>query len=100
MDTSHHANATLWQRQADAPDTLVRLPARATVSRDLAAGACIAVQSGRAWVTQSGDGNDYFVGAGQRHVVARHGRVVIEGDSALTMLRVVTGSPASRPGFP
>jgi hypothetical protein len=100
MDTTFRSAAALWQRQADAADTLVRLPDRATLARDLPAGACIAVQTGRAWVTKSGDGNDYFVGAGQRHVVARSGRVVIEGDCALTTLRMVTARPSSRPGFP
>ncbi len=92
--------ATLRQRQATVPDAVVRLPAHATLARELAPGACIAVQSGRVWLTQTGDANDYFVGAGQRHVVARRGRVVIEGFSALTLLRVSTDAPAARPGFP
>ena len=100
MEHALTSAATLWQRQADLPDAVVRLPARATVARDLAAGACIAVQSGRVWLTQTGDANDYFVGAGQRHVVVRTGRVVIEGFSALTLLRVSTDAPSARPGFP
>ena len=99
MDTPLTA-AIPWQRQDPASDAVVRLPAHATVARTLAAGACIAVQSGRVWLTQTGDANDYFVGAGQRHVVARRGRVVIEGFSQLTLLRVSTGAPAARPGFP
>ncbi|MEP6505898.1 MAG: DUF2917 domain-containing protein [Betaproteobacteria bacterium] len=88
------------QRHAAALDTVVRLAARATLVRQLRAGACIAVQSGRVWVTQTGDANDYFVAAGQRHVVAATGRVVIEGDSPLATLRVSTSAPAARPGFP
>jgi hypothetical protein len=100
MDTTLFPAATLWQRQADVPDTLVRLPAHATVARELAAGACITVQSGRVWLTQTGDANDYFVGAGQRHVVARSGRVVIESFTPLALLRVSTDAPSTRPGFP
>ena len=46
----------------------MRLAANATFTRALRAGACIAVQSGRVWLTQTGDANDYFVDAGQRHV--------------------------------
>ena len=100
MDTTLSPAATLWQRQADLADGLVRLPAHATVARELSAGACISVQSGRVWLTQTGDANDYFVGAGQRLVVARSGRVVIESFTALTLLHVRTGLPATRPGFP
>src|SRR4051812_38215018 len=69
MDTLLSPAATFWQRQADRADALVRLPAHATVARELAAGACITVQSGQVWLTQTGDANDYFVGPGQRHVV-------------------------------
>jgi hypothetical protein len=100
MDATFTPAAPLWQSQPDVADALVRLPARATFARDLPAGACIAVQTGRAWVTQSGDGNDYFVAAGQRHVVVRRGRVVIEGDFAQTTLRVTLDASTSRPGFP
>ena len=100
MDTTLSPAATPWQRQAEHADALVRLPAHATLARELAAGACITVQSGRVWLTQTGDANDYFVGAGQRHVVARSGRVVIESFTALALLRVGNALPATRPGFP
>ena len=93
--------ALLFDRRPDAlPDTAIRLAARATVAGHLRAGACIAVQSGRIWLTQTGDANDYFVDAGQRHVVARDGRVVIESFTPQATLRVLRGAPAARPGFP
>jgi hypothetical protein len=100
MEHTLHPGTTLRQREALCADSVVRLPARATLTRDLAPGACVAVQSGRIWLTQTGDANDYFVDAGQRHVVARTGRVVIEGFSALTLLRVATEAPAARLGCP
>ncbi len=100
MEHTLHPGTSLWQRQAASPDTVVRLPVRATIAGRLAAGACIAVQSGRIWLTQAGDANDYFIGAGQRHLVTRAAHVVIEGDSPLTLLRVQRDAPAARPGFP
>ena len=100
MDHTLSPAAAPWQRQAPLPDVAVRLHAHATLARELGAGACIAVQSGRVWLTQTGDAHDYFVEAGQRHVVARRGRVVIEGFTPLTLLRVSAEAPAARPGFP
>ena len=100
MDHLLDPAATLRQRQATAPDAVVRLPAHATLARELAAGACVAVQSGRVWLTQTGDANDYFVDAGQRHVVARAGRVVIESFTPQATLRLLRDAPAARPGFP
>jgi hypothetical protein len=66
----------------------------------LRAGTCIAVQSGRIWLTQAGDANDYFVDAGQRHVVARAGHVVMEAFSPQAALRILVDAPTARPGFP
>ncbi len=89
----------------DAVDDL-RLGAGATLAVHLPAGASIAVQSGRVWLTQSGDAGDHFVGAGQRHVLGRAGRVVVEADAALATLRISrapadTSAPVPvRPGFP
>lgn len=83
-----------------AQGAVVRLAAGATLARPLRAGTCIAVQSGRVWLTQSGDANDYFVDAGQRHVIARGGRVVIEACTPQATLRVLRGAPPARPGFP
>ena len=100
MDTTLSPAAPFWQRRADVPDAVVRLAAHATLARELPAGARVAVQSGRVWLTQTGDANDYFVGAGQHHVMAATGRVVIEGFSPLTLLRVDTAAPAACPGFP
>ena len=100
MDHALHAAPPLWQRQVEHDDSLVRLPAGATLARHLAAGACITVQRGRVWLTQSGDANDYFVSAGERHVVARPGRVVIEGDSPLAALQVSASAPGARLGCP
>jgi hypothetical protein len=101
MEHTLHLATSHGQRPAASLDTLVRLPANATIAGRLAAGACIAVQSGRVWLTQAGDANDYFIAAGQRHVLARAGLVVIEGDLASTTLRVLADSAAlARPGFP
>ena len=100
MDHTLELHPPLRQRRAEAHDNAVRLGAHATIARHLRAGTCIAVQSGRIWLTQTGDANDYFVDAGQRHVVARRGRVVIEAFSPQATLRVTTDAPAARPGFP
>ena len=100
MEHTLRLHPSLGRRHAEAFDSAVRLGAHATVAGHLAAGACIAVQSGRIWLTQTGDANDYFVEAGQRHVVTRAGRVVIESFSAQATLRVLRGAPAAWPGFP
>ncbi len=101
MEHTLHLAAASWQNPAARLDTVVRLPANATIAGRLAVGACIAVQSGRVWLTQAGDANDYFVSAGERHVVMRAGHVVVEGDASLTLLRVLAdGRAAARPGFP
>jgi hypothetical protein len=100
MDHPLERHPPLRQRHAEAHDNAVRLGAHATIARQLRAGACIAVQSGRIWLTQTGDANDYFVDAGQRHVVTRHGRVVIEAFSPQATLHVTTAAPAARTGFP
>jgi hypothetical protein len=100
MDHALPATASLRPRRTDLSDAVVRLAANTTLVRELAAGASIAVQSGRVWLTQTGDANDYFVDAGQRHVVARRGRVVIEGLTAQATLRLLHGAPAARAGFP
>jgi Protein of unknown function (DUF2917) len=91
---------SLARRAAEAPDATLRLTPQATFARQLPAGACIAVQAGCIWLTQAGDANDYFVAAGQFHVVTRPGRVVIETFTPQAAMRVLLGAPASRPGFP
>jgi len=79
---------------------LLRLRAGSALAGRLPAGACIAVHSGRVWLTQSGDANDYLVDAGHRHVLSRGGRVVVESFTAQATLRVLRGPAAARPGFP
>lgn len=91
---------SLARRSAEAPDNVLRLSAQATFARQLPAGACIAVQSGGVWLTQAGDSNDYFVAAGECHVVTRSGRVVIESLTPQASMRLLLGAPATRPGFP
>ena len=100
MDNTLELNPLLADRRVEASDSVVRLAAHATVARELRAGACVAVQSGRIWLTQSGDANDYFVDAGQRHVLPRFGRVVIESFTPQSTLRILTQAPAARCGFP
>ena len=100
MDNTLELNPLLADRRVEVSDSVVRLAAHATVARELRAGACVAVQSGRIWLTQSGDANDYFVDAGQRHVVARSGRVVIESFTPQAVLRVLPEATSARPGFP
>jgi hypothetical protein len=90
----------LARRMAEIPDDVLRLSSRATFARQLPAGARIAVQAGCVWLTQAGDGNDYFVSAGEVHVVSRNGRVVIESLTPQAAMRVLLGAPAARPGFP
>ena len=100
MDHAIEPSSLLAQRRGQVRDAVVRLAANATFTRALRAGACIAVQSGRVLLTQTGDANDYFVDAGQRHVLARGGRVVIESFTPQTTLRLLRDAPAARPGFP
>ncbi len=100
MDTTPDLSPPLAPHRAEASDTALRLAAHATLARELPAGACVAVQSGRVWLTQTGDANDYFVEAGQRHVVACSGRVVIESFTPQAVLRLSCGSATARPGFP
>ena len=100
MDTTLALRPRLAGRSCQASDAAIRLAGHATFARTLPAGACVAVQSGRIWLTQAGDANDYFVDAGQRHVVARGGRVVIESFTPQAVLRVLPGAMPARPGFP
>ena len=100
MDHTLELSPSLGRQRAEACDTVVRLGAHATLARELRAGACIAVQSGRIWLTQTGDADDHFVDAGQRHVVARCGRVVIESFTQHAVLRVLPEATTARPGFP
>jgi len=91
---------SLAHRTAEAPDNVLRLSSQATFARQLPAGARIAVQAGCVWLTQAGDSNDYFVSAGEVHVVTRSGRVVLESFTPQAAMRVLLGAPAARPGFP
>ena len=100
MDHTLALRTILAGPRGEASDTIVRLAAHAATTRVLRAGACIAVQSGRVWLTQSGDANDYIVEAGQRHVVVRGGRVVVESFTPQAVLRVLTEAMPARPGFP
>ena len=100
MDHTLALRTSLARQRAEAADTAIHLATHATATHELRAGACIAVQSGRIWLTQTGDANDYFVEAGQRHVVARDGRVVVESFTPQATLRVLRQAPAARPGFP
>ena len=100
MDHTLELSSLLAHRRAEVPDSAIRLASHATLARELPAGACIVVQAGRVWLTQTGDANDYFVDAGQRHVVARAGRVVIESFTPQATLRLLRDVPAARPGFP
>jgi ferric-dicitrate binding protein FerR (iron transport regulator) len=100
MEHTLRLHPPLGRRRPQALDSTLRLDAQAPIAGHLAAGTCIAVQAGRVWLTQSGDANDYFVEAGQRHVVARAGRVVIESFGPQATLRVLRDAPPAWPGFP
>ena len=103
VDDMEHALAfspLLARRAPQAPDDTLRLTPVTTFARAMPAGARIAVQAGCVWLTQAGDANDYFVAAGESHVVTRPGRVVIESLTPQAAVRVVLGEPAARPGFP
>ncbi len=100
MDTALHLAPPLARRPAEARDPFIRLAAHATLAGRLPAGACIAVHSGRIWLTQAGDANDYFIDGGQRHVVTRDAHVVIESFTPQAVLRVLPEATPARPGFP
>ena len=100
MDTTLHFAPSFGRRPVEARDPAIRLAAHATLAGRLPAGVCIVVQSGRVWLTQSGDANDYFIDGGQQHVVARGGRVVIESFTPQAVLRVSPEATPARPGFP
>jgi len=100
MDTALRLAPPLARRPVEARDTPIRLAAHATLAGRLPAGACISVHSGRIWLTQAGDANDYFVDGGQRHVVTRGGHVVIESFTPQAVLRVLPEATPARPGFP
>lgn len=100
MPTTLALSPTLARRTPAAPDDTLRLTPLTTFARTMPAGACIAVQAGCAWITQAGDANDYFVSAGERHVVTRPGRVVIESLTPQAVLRVSPEVTPARPGFP
>jgi len=100
MDTPLRLAPSLARRPVAARDAAIRLAAHATLAARLPAGACIAVQSGRVWLTQAGDANDYFIDGGQRHVVTRAGRVVIESFTPQAVLRLLPEATLARPGFP
>ena len=88
------------RRAVAAPADTLRLTNLTTFARAMPAGARIAVQAGCVWLTQADDANDYFVSAGDSHVVTRPGRVVIESLTPQAAVRVMMGEPAARPGFP
>ena len=88
------------RRAVAAPADTLGLTNLTTFARAMPAGARIAVQSGCVWLTQAGDANDYFVSAGDSHVVTRPGRVVIESLTPQAVLRVMADATLARPGFP
>ena len=64
-----------------------------------AAGARITVRAGQVWITESDCADDLFLGAGQHHVVAGRGRVVIEpqGRGAAAWVDVSGPGPSAAP---
>lgn len=55
----------------------------ATWSGHCRAGSRWHVDAGRVWLTQTGDGQDHFLAAGQCWIAARHGRVVLEAEGPM-----------------
>ena len=100
MDTTLPLRPILDARRIEAADPTLRVAASRAATLRLRAGACIAVQSGRIWLTRTGDANDYVVDAGERHVAVRGGRVVVESLTPQATLRVLRDVPPARPGFP
>jgi hypothetical protein len=64
------------------PSPIEQLAPGRTVALRLAPGTALCVDAGRLWITEPGDPDDHFVGAGGCHVVRRAGVVVLECDSA------------------
>jgi len=83
MDTTFPFSPAV-RRSVPAPVTppLQRLAPHAVLPLRLPRGARIAVSAGRLWLTETGDLDDHFLGAGECHVVRRGGQVLLEGDSA------------------
>ncbi|BDI03611.1 DUF2917 domain-containing protein [Sphaerotilus microaerophilus] len=65
---------------AGEPLTLAR---GATCTRRARTGSQLRVESGRAWITVSGDARDHFLTAGEHLPLPRGAVVVIEGDSSM-----------------
>jgi hypothetical protein len=58
----------------------------------------VLVESGRVWLTQSGDADDHFIAAGEDLLLCGSGEVVIECDSAeAARVRIWHGAPAVYP---
>lgn len=59
------------------PPTVALAPDE-VLSRMGVAGACVQVQAGRVWLTETDDTEDHFLAAGEQHVVRGAGQVVVE----------------------
>lgn len=59
------------------PPTVALAPGE-LLCRSGVAGACLQVQAGRVWLTETDDAQDHFLAAGERHVVRGAGQVVVE----------------------
>lgn len=59
------------------PPTVAMAPTELLCRRGVA-GACVQVQAGRVWLTETDDAEDHFLAAGEQHIVRGAGQVVVE----------------------
>jgi hypothetical protein len=87
---------TLWNRGRGAVQQprLMILPLAHLRSFKFAAGQNLTCESGVVWLTQSGDGHDHILRAGQSFVARRRGRIVVQAMED-AVLRLHSTAPSS-----
>jgi len=81
---------TRWTR------TTVNLPRKATLGIEDGRGMRVGVTAGRVWLTQHGDVRDVVLGPGERFVIDRAGRTLVQAlDTTELSLDAAHGTPPS-----
>ncbi|WP_435476979.1 DUF2917 domain-containing protein [Variovorax sp. ZT5R36] len=96
MNTLTHTPSSGTRHNASAP-SLMTLPIGEARTLRHRAGARLEVTSGRVWLTEPDDLDDYFVASGESLLLHHNGPVVVQSDGAsAAVLRIVTTSSARR----